>query len=122
MRREDLYLCDILEAADAIARFIAGVSAERFYRDDLIRSAALQKLLIIGESAARLSDEFKTKIPNVPWREIGGDPFQELSGELQKFPGRETLIASTLLTSRLFLKRTRSYFITRLFWQRGSIR
>lgn len=72
MRREDLYLCDILEAADAITRFVAGVSAERFCRDDLIRSATLQKLLIIGESAARLSDAFKAGAPSIPWREIVG--------------------------------------------------
>lgn len=72
MRREDLYLCDILEAADAIAKFIADISAENFGKNDLIRSAVLQKLLIIGESAARLSEDFKAKRPEFPWREIVG--------------------------------------------------
>jgi uncharacterized protein with HEPN domain len=72
MRREDLYLCDILEAADAIEKFISGISEKIFRENDLIRSAVLQKLLIIGESAARLSDDFKAKRPELPWRDIVG--------------------------------------------------
>ena len=70
MRREDLYLFDIVEAADAIHKFVSEVSSEEFQRNDLIRSAVLQKLLIIGESAARLSDQFKSKRPGIPWRDI----------------------------------------------------
>jgi uncharacterized protein with HEPN domain len=72
MRREDLYLCDILEAAGAIAKFISGSSEEHFCENDLLRSAVLQKLSIIGESAARLSDDFKSRRPQLPWREIVG--------------------------------------------------
>lgn len=53
MRREDLYLYDIVEAADAIGRFIAGSSSSEFADDDLTSSAALQKLSVIGEAAAR---------------------------------------------------------------------
>lgn len=53
MRREKLYLADIVEAADAVATFLAGVERDRFVHDDLLRSAVLQKLSIIGEAAAR---------------------------------------------------------------------
>jgi uncharacterized protein with HEPN domain len=55
MRRDKLYLADIVEAADAVAAFLAGAERERFLQDDLLRSAVLQKLSIIGEAAARLS-------------------------------------------------------------------
>lgn len=72
MRREDLYLYDIVEAADAIARFTAQTSQAQFADDDLTSSAVLQKLLIIGEAATRLSDDFKSKTREVPWREIVG--------------------------------------------------
>lgn len=70
MRREDLYLYDIVEAADAIARFITQTSRDEFVDDDLTSSAVLQKLSIIGEAAARLSEAFKSSKPDVPWREI----------------------------------------------------
>jgi hypothetical protein len=43
MRREELYLTDILEAADAIQRFIQGIEREDFFGDELHQSAVLQK-------------------------------------------------------------------------------
>ena len=52
MRREELYLTDIVEADDAIHQFLAGVEQDSFLRNDLLRSAVLQKLIIIGEGAA----------------------------------------------------------------------
>lgn len=53
MRHEALYLNDIVEAAGDIARFIAGVGADAFQGSDLLRSAVVQKLSVIGEAAAR---------------------------------------------------------------------
>lgn len=72
MRREELYLCDIVEAALAIEGFIAGVDEQAFHASDLIRSAVLQKLTVIGEAAARLSGEFRGHHPSVEWAEIIG--------------------------------------------------
>jgi uncharacterized protein with HEPN domain len=39
MRRERLYLLDILEAADSIREFLNGVEEASFLQDDLLRSA-----------------------------------------------------------------------------------
>jgi uncharacterized protein with HEPN domain len=36
----------------------------------LIRSAVVQKLAIIGEAAARISQEVKSRHPQVPWPQI----------------------------------------------------
>ena len=47
MRAEYLYLVDMVGASDAIARFLDGVTRERFLADDLLRSAVLHKLTII---------------------------------------------------------------------------
>jgi uncharacterized protein with HEPN domain len=70
MRREELYLTDIVEAADAIQRFIADVDREAFLHDDLLCSAVLQKLTIIGEAAARLPAEFRERHPQIEWADI----------------------------------------------------
>ena len=72
MRREELYLADILEAADAIDGFLKGVEPEDLAGDDLRRSAVLQKLVVIGEAAARLPTEFKKAHPTVEWADIIG--------------------------------------------------
>ncbi len=70
MRREKLYLSDIVEAADAVAVFLSGVERGRFLQDDLLRSAVLQKLSIIGEAAARLPKEFRARHADVEWQDI----------------------------------------------------
>lgn len=53
MRRERLYLEDILAAADAIAAFIQGQKAELFEANLMLRSAVAQQLTVIGEAVAR---------------------------------------------------------------------
>jgi uncharacterized protein with HEPN domain len=72
MRRDELYLLDIVQAADAIQRFVAGVPRERFLGDDMLRSAVLHKLTIIGEAAARLSADFRQRHAGIEWSDIVG--------------------------------------------------
>lgn len=70
MRREELYLTDIVEAADAIQKFLQDVRQEDFVGNDLLRSAVLQKLTIIGEAAVRLPKEFQRNHPEIEWADI----------------------------------------------------
>lgn len=70
MRREDLYLADIVEAADAIHGFLVGIDRDTFMRDDLLRSGILQKLTIIGEAASRLPSDFRENHPEIEWSDI----------------------------------------------------
>lgn len=72
MRREELYLRDMIAAAEAIAEFLAGVTPEVFLTSDLLRSAVLHKLTIIGEAAARLPREFAVRYSEVEWAELSG--------------------------------------------------
>jgi uncharacterized protein with HEPN domain len=58
------------EAADAIQRFIEGVSRKDLATDELRQSAVLQKLIMIGEAASRLSMELKERHPDVEWADI----------------------------------------------------
>ena len=66
MRREILYLTDIVEASGQIEAFIEGIDFEQFQRSELIRSAVVQKLTIIGEAAGRLSSAVRSRAPEVP--------------------------------------------------------
>lgn len=58
MRHEELYLIDIVEAAEAIESFLTNVTREEFLGSELLRSAVLHKLMIIGEAASRIPREF----------------------------------------------------------------
>lgn len=66
MRPERLYLTDIVEAAAAINRFLTNVDRQTFMADELRQSAVLQKLMVIGEAAARLDRDFRSRHPEVP--------------------------------------------------------
>lgn len=70
MRRELLYLQDIVEAGAAISRFLEGVTEGDFLHDELRQSAVLQKLAVIGEAAARIPASFRERYPTIPWREM----------------------------------------------------
>ena len=72
MRREALYLRDIVEAADATARFLQGMERDSFLGDELRQSAVLHKLTVIGEAAARLPTAFREQHPVVEWRDVVG--------------------------------------------------
>jgi uncharacterized protein with HEPN domain len=65
-----LYLADIIEAADDIAAFVGGMGRESFLGNNLVRSAVLQKLTVIGEAAARLSPELRNRHPETEWADI----------------------------------------------------
>jgi uncharacterized protein with HEPN domain len=70
MRRDDLYLNDIIEAADHITAFLGEMDFEGFRQSEMVRSAVVQKLAIIGEAAARISDDLKRRYPPIPWPQI----------------------------------------------------
>lgn len=55
MRRDELYLVDMIEAAVAATTFVQDVDETAFLESDLFQSAAIQKLLVIGEAAGRVS-------------------------------------------------------------------
>jgi uncharacterized protein with HEPN domain len=57
MRHESLYLNDIVEAADHIAEFLSETDFDGFQKSELLRSAVVQKLSIIGEATASVSVE-----------------------------------------------------------------
>lgn len=72
MRSEKLYLLDILEAADAVRRFCEPASEDEFLLDELRQSAVLQKLIVIGEAAARLPARFQEMHSEIEWEDIIG--------------------------------------------------
>lgn len=70
MRPEQLYLTDIVEAGDTVARFLNGITRKAFMLDELRQSAVLQKLIVIGEAAARLPASFTIRHPDIEWPDI----------------------------------------------------
>jgi len=72
MWRDDAYLLDILNAARRVCQFTAGVTGEKFEGGELLQSATMRQLEIIGEAARKVSRETRNAHPEVPWSEIIG--------------------------------------------------
>ena len=70
MRRDYLRLRDILDALDSLTRIIGGRTEAEFLADETVCYAAAQRLTVVGEAAARLSEEVKQRFPMVPWADI----------------------------------------------------
>jgi uncharacterized protein with HEPN domain len=71
-RTADLYLVDLLDAADAIACSLRVVSFDEFIGQNEKRDAVLWNLLIIGEASTKLPADLTAALPDVPWEEIRG--------------------------------------------------
>jgi len=65
-------LRDMLENAQRAIQFTKGMSYEAFAKDDKTVYAVIRAVEIIGEAAANIPEEVRSKYPNVPWREVKG--------------------------------------------------
>ncbi|MHB1252605.1 MAG: HepT-like ribonuclease domain-containing protein [Candidatus Humimicrobiaceae bacterium] len=72
MKRNRIYIQHILDAVIAIENFITDVSKDKFLKNDMIQSAVIRKIEIIGEATKNLEDAFKSKYNFVPWKNIAG--------------------------------------------------
>jgi uncharacterized protein with HEPN domain len=70
MRSDRLYLEDIVQACDAVLAFVHGRDEAAFSNDDLVRSAVLFKLIVIGEATGKVSASLRASHPNIPWLDI----------------------------------------------------
>ena len=71
MRRDPLiYLQDILDSIDHIAKDTAGLTEEQFSQTRLVQQAVVRNLEIIGEAVQRIPDDVQSLYPTIPWRKI----------------------------------------------------
>ena len=72
MHRDDVVIQDIVNAAHLVLEFVDGLDKETFIDDWKTRSAVLYQLTVIGEAVKRLSREFRSQYPQIPWTLIAG--------------------------------------------------
>lgn len=71
MKRDNLYIEQILDSIEKIKSFVAGISRDDFNKDQKTQSAVIMQLALIGELSKKISDETKKTI-SIPWKEIIG--------------------------------------------------
>jgi len=71
MRDDRERLLDIREAIENIQKYAAH-GKDAFSKDELIQTWILHHIQILGEAAARISDEFQEQHTDIPWFKIVG--------------------------------------------------
>lgn len=72
MLKDDAALLDIARFARQILELTAGMSRIEFDADVRTQLAVLYEIAVAGEAVKRLSAEFRSRYPEVPWSEIAG--------------------------------------------------
>ena len=74
MKRKDekIFLLDIKNSLEKIFRYTHNMNYITFLADEKTRDAVERNFEIIGEAVKNLSDEFKSKYPHIPFRQIAG--------------------------------------------------
>ena len=72
MRRDANRIADIVEAADDAVEFAEGRDRSALDTDRLLEAGLVQKIVVIGEAAAGLSEPFRLAHPEPPWADIIG--------------------------------------------------
>jgi len=71
-RNIKLYLKDILDAIEAIEKFVKGMTFEEFRNNDLVSSAVIRKFEIIGEATRNIPQTIRKKYTDIPWKTMVG--------------------------------------------------
>ena len=66
------YIDDMVKAGQKVLAYSAGFDQPGFVASGLNYDATVRNLEIIGEAAARLSDETRAAIPEIPWADVIG--------------------------------------------------
>lgn len=72
MNRDDATLLDIASAANRAVAYAAGVEKSFLLNDDEKQSAILYQVIVLGEATKRLSPEFCSQHPGIPWKDMAG--------------------------------------------------
>ncbi len=70
MRPDVDLLRDIVKTASELDLIVVGLDEDTFSGTDVVRSAAMYKLIVIGEAAAKLTDGLRQQFGHVPWPAI----------------------------------------------------
>ncbi len=64
---DSIYINDILNAINSIETFVNGKSYYEFTKNNMMISAVIQKILVIGEASKQIPEPFRAKYPKIPW-------------------------------------------------------
>ena len=71
-KNDRVYIQHMIDNSNKAINFIKDINRKDFDNDEKLRLALTHLLQIIGEAARRISPEFRSNHPQIPWKEIVG--------------------------------------------------
>lgn len=72
IREDKIYLKHILDSIRFIQKYCKGIEIAGFCDDEILQSAVVRQLEVIGEAARMISNTTKDKLPGIKWIKIVG--------------------------------------------------
>ena len=72
MKDDSIYIDHILNSINRILDYISGMDREAFEADLVTQDAVVRQLEVIGEATKRVSNELRSKHPDIPWSDMAG--------------------------------------------------
>lgn len=73
MKKDDsVFLNHIVDAAKLIGEYLAGASRDGFVANRMVQDAVIRELEVIGEATKNISEDLRSKYPDIPWNKMSG--------------------------------------------------
>lgn len=72
MKNNIVYIEHIYKSIIRVEKFINNVSKNAFYNNELIQSAVIREIEVVGEATKNLSSDFRKIYSEVRWKDIAG--------------------------------------------------
>ena len=66
------FLQDIQNSVTKIFKYTTNIDYQEFVSNDMVKDAVERNFEIIGEAVKNLSEDFRNKYPNIPFKQIAG--------------------------------------------------
>lgn len=67
-----IFLEDVKGSIDRIEEYTQNMNKEHFMRDIRTQDAVIRRLEVIGEAVKNIPEDFKSKYPDILWKQIAG--------------------------------------------------
>ncbi len=69
-REWHFYIDDMIDFAQQVSNYTAGLNQEAFFANRLVHDATLRNMELIGEAATHVPAEVRQTFTDIPWRQI----------------------------------------------------
>lgn len=72
MDKDKIYLKHIIDSINSISKFTLRMNKLEFINNEVVISATIRQLEVVGEVVKNISKELRKKYPKIPWKQAAG--------------------------------------------------